>query len=98
MRPISATTFDLITNHTLQKFHDMDFLLPILDRMKRQQPEQRPEIDDVISQWKILRAENMFMASWRCSPKSETMIERALNDTVAVALGGLKTLKKSFIS
>ena len=98
MRPISVTTFSLTTNYTPQKFHDMDFLLPMLDRMKQHKPEHRPDIDDVISQWKTIRAKNMFMASWRCSPKSETMIERALNDTVAVALGGLKTLKKSFIS
>ena len=84
-------------NRAVQKYHNMEFLLPMIERMKQHHPAQRPNMDDVESQWKRIQAESSFMAPWRCSSKSETMIERALNDTVAAALGSLKNLKKSFV-
>ena len=71
----------------------MDFLLPMIDHMKQQQPELRPTIDDVTSHWETIRETKSSLSSWRLSPRSETTVERAINDTVAAALGGLKTLK-----
>ena len=65
----------------------------MIDRMKRIQPEMRPTIVEVSEQWHEICEEKTSVASWRLSPKSETVYERAFNDTVAAAWGGLKTLK-----
>ena len=53
----------------------------------------RPTIGEVSTQWEDIRKANASMKSWRLSPQSETVYERAFNDTVAAAWGGLKTLK-----
>ena len=65
----------------------------MIDRMKQVQPDMRPTIDEVSEQWKHIRVERGYMTSRRLSPHSETVYERAFNDTVAAARGGLKTLK-----
>ena len=71
----------------------MDFLLPIIDRMKQERPDARPTIDEAFAQWRTIRAVNSSLPLRRLSPRSETVYERAFNDTVAAAWGGLKTLK-----
>ena len=65
----------------------------MIDRMKQQQPEARPTVDEVIAQWQTIRQAKSSLVLWRLSPKSETAYERAFNDTVAAALGGLKSLR-----
>ena len=71
----------------------MDFLIPLITPMKKIRPEARPTPDELLAQWQVIRAQNASLMSWRLSPTSETVYERAFNDTVAAALGGLKTLK-----
>ena len=71
----------------------MDFILPLIDRMKQMQPEMRPTVDELLPQWQAIRAEKASLTSWRLSPTSETVYARAFNDTVAAAWGGLTTLK-----
>ena len=65
----------------------------MINKMKQREPQFRPTIDEVLVQWKTIRAEKASIASRRLSPKSETVVERAFNDTVAAAWGGFKTLK-----
>ena len=65
----------------------------MIDRMKQVQPETRPTIVEVSEQWEELHKEKASLTSRRLSPKSETVYERAFNDTDAAAWGGLKPLK-----
>ena len=65
----------------------------MIDRMKQVQPDMRPTIGEISEQWEGIRAAKVSMMSRRLSPHSETVYERAFNDTVAAAWGGLKTLK-----
>ena len=65
----------------------------MIDLMKQVDPQARPTANEVLTQWCTIREEKVSLVSWRLSPSSETLYERAFNDTVAAALGGLKTLK-----
>ena len=71
----------------------MDFLIPMIEEMKQHKPELRPTIAEVFTRWNSIRSQKASLKSWRLSPRSETTYERAFNDTVAAAWGGLKTLK-----
>ncbi|KAJ3001184.1 hypothetical protein NUW54_g6593 [Trametes sanguinea] len=77
-----------------QKYSNMDFLAPLIERMKQRQPQLRPPADDLLAQWKNIRDSLGSNAHrWRLSPKSEPAIGRMLNDTVAVAWEGINRLK-----
>ena len=65
----------------------------MIDRMKQVRPDMRPAIGEISEQWEDIRKAKTSMISWRLSPQSETVYERAFNDTIAAARGGLKTLK-----
>ncbi|KAI0325870.1 hypothetical protein GY45DRAFT_1374426 [Cubamyces sp. BRFM 1775] len=78
-----------------QKYNDMQFLIPMIERMKQRQPELRPTAEEVYNQWIEIRDSlNKNTSRWRLSPRSEAAIGRMLNDTVAVAWEGISHLKK----
>lgn len=73
----------------------MDFLLRLIEPMKRRQPEERPNATEVLREWESIRAdlsESLFR--WRLGPKSEPAIERMFKDSVAAAWEGVYRLRK----
>ncbi len=63
----------------------------MIERMKEEQPEKRPPMDEISTQWKDFKAK---LEAWvyrsRLAPKSEPMIERVFNNTVAAAWNAFK--------
>lgn len=63
--------------------------------MKQSQPELRRPPKELLSLFKQIRgALNKNAPGWRLASKSESAHERLLNDTVAVALGGISSLRR----
>ncbi|KAI0365099.1 kinase-like protein [Pilatotrama ljubarskyi] len=86
---------NLFSKQFEQRYNSMDFLVPLIDKMKRRRPEERPTAEEVLREWESIRAdldESLFR--WRLGPKSEPAIERMFNDTVAVAWEGVYRLRK----
>ncbi|KAJ2986031.1 hypothetical protein NUW54_g9929 [Trametes sanguinea] len=78
-----------------EKYNNMQFLVPLIDRMKQRQPSARPTADELLAQWRNIRdALNKNTFRWRLVPRSEAAIERVINGTVAVAWEGINHLKK----
>ncbi|KAI0330361.1 kinase-like protein [Cubamyces sp. BRFM 1775] len=77
------------------KYKNVEFLIPLIEKMKRQRPEERPTAEQVSQEWQQKRATlNDSLFRWRLVPHSEQAIERVVNDTVAVAWEGIYHLKK----
>ncbi len=81
----------LSRSHVVQKYSGMDFLLPMIERMKEEHPEMRPPMDEICTQWKNIKAK---LEAWvyrsRLAAKSEPMIERVFNNTIAAAWNAFK--------
>ncbi|KAL7284778.1 hypothetical protein ACG7TL_002085 [Trametes sanguinea] len=78
-----------------EKYKNVEFLLSIIEPMKRERPERRPTAEEVFREWKETRSKlSDSLYRWRLVPKSEPPIERVVNDTVAVAWEGIYHLKK----
>ncbi|KAI0365108.1 kinase-like protein [Pilatotrama ljubarskyi] len=78
-----------------EKYNSMQFLLPLIERMKQSRPEARPTADELLTQWINIRDSlNKSMDRWRLGPKSEPGIGRMFNETVAVAWEGISHLTK----
>ncbi|KAI8970996.1 kinase-like protein [Trametes punicea] len=78
-----------------QRFHDMQFLLPLIQMMKQERPEDRPSADALLMEWiKIRDSLDKAVYRWRLGPKSEPAIGRIFNDVLAVAWGGISNLTK----
>ncbi|KAH9888334.1 kinase-like domain-containing protein [Cubamyces lactineus] len=77
------------------KYKNTDFLVPLIEQMMRQRPEERPTVQQALREWQRIRATlNDSLFRWRLVPKSEQGIERVVNDTVAAAWEGIYHLKK----
>ncbi|EIW54128.1 kinase-like protein [Trametes versicolor FP-101664 SS1] len=86
---------NLFFKHFAQLYNSMEFLLPLIEQMKRHQPETRPTAAQVLREWKKVRGDlNESLFRWRLGPKSEPAIERMFKDTVAVAWEGVFRLRK----
>ncbi|KAI0669517.1 kinase-like domain-containing protein [Trametes maxima] len=78
-----------------EKYNGMQFLVPLIEHTTQRDPGLRPTAEEVLAQWyDIRRSVTKTMARWRLGPKSEYAIGRMVNDTVAVALGGISHIKK----
>ncbi|KAI9067213.1 hypothetical protein FKP32DRAFT_1644465 [Trametes sanguinea] len=78
-----------------QRFHRLEFLRPLIDSMKRRQPEMRLPATELVTLFEqVLTTVNKKAWRWRLSLKSEGPYERVLNDTVAVAWNGITNLKR----
>ncbi|OSC97551.1 kinase-like protein [Trametes coccinea BRFM310] len=86
---------NLFDKEFLQKYHGLEFLRDLIDVMKRQQPEQRPPVPELVQMFvKVRKSRNPSSLRWRLAPKSEPAYERLFNDTVAVAKNGLSQLRR----
>ncbi|KAI0351964.1 kinase-like protein [Trametes cingulata] len=86
---------NLFSKQFEQRYNSMDFLVPLIDKMTRRLPGERPTADEVLREWESVRADlNESLFRWRLGPKSEPAIERMFKDTVAVAWEGVYRLRK----
>ncbi|KAJ8482818.1 hypothetical protein ONZ51_g5120 [Trametes cubensis] len=84
-----------VYHEEFEKYKNTDFLLPLVEQLRRVQPEQRLTAAQALREWQRIRATiNDSLFRWRLVPKSEQAIERVVNDTVAVAWEGIYHLKK----
>ncbi|KAI0774936.1 hypothetical protein BD413DRAFT_670235 [Trametes elegans] len=78
-----------------QKYNNMKFLVPLIEKMRRTSPASRPTAPELLAHWGEIRADlSESLYRWRLGPKSEPAIERMLNDTFAAAREGIYYLKK----
>lgn len=78
-----------------QKYNSMEFLLPLIEQMKRLQPETRPTAPQVLREWRRIRGDlSDSLFRWRLGPKSEPAVERMFKDTVAAAWEGVFRLRQ----
>lgn len=73
----------------------MQFILPLIERMTRQRPEQRPTADELLAQWVGIRDSlDKSTFRWRLALRGEPAIGRMFNDTVALARESISSLTK----
>ncbi|KAI0669473.1 kinase-like domain-containing protein [Trametes maxima] len=86
---------DLYSKEFEQKYSNMEFLLPLIEPMTLQRPDDRPTAQQALQKWENRRADIQdSLYRWRLGPKSEPTLERVVNDTVAVAWEGVYRLKQ----
>ncbi|KAI0351979.1 kinase-like protein [Trametes cingulata] len=79
----------------LQRYSNVEFLRRLVECMKQQDPELRPPADELLKMFRQLRALVPEPSlRWRLVQRSEQPYEKFINDTVAVARGGLSNLKR----
>ncbi|KAI0669462.1 kinase-like domain-containing protein [Trametes maxima] len=86
---------NLLDKEFLQLFCNVDFLRPLIDCMKQRTPDLRPPAEELVKMFQQVRAlvpDNDIR--WRLVQRSEQPYEKFLNDTVAVARGGISNLKR----
>ncbi|EIW54109.1 uncharacterized protein TRAVEDRAFT_51834 [Trametes versicolor FP-101664 SS1] len=77
------------------KYHDTDFLKPLVYCMKQRQPDLRPPASELVTMFQQLcKLENPSKSRWRLSPRTESAPERMVNDTIAAARDGLSNLRR----
>lgn len=78
-----------------QKYHDLDFLQPLINCMKQRQPELRPPASELMGMFQQLcKLENPAKSRWRLSPRTESAPERMVNDTIAAARDGFNKVRR----
>lgn len=78
-----------------QRYHGLDFLAPLISSMTDRVPSQRPTAPNALSQFNIIRSSlNTLSSRWRLRPREESVPERVVYDTVAVARETYHHLKK----
>ncbi|KAI0800214.1 kinase-like domain-containing protein [Fomes fomentarius] len=77
-----------------QKYKDMEFLFPLIEKMKHQAPSMRPSIEEAIALWDDLKRSVDKRHHWRLSPQTEQHVERMVNDAVDLALRSYNGLRK----
>ncbi|KAI0645028.1 kinase-like domain-containing protein [Trametes meyenii] len=86
---------NLFDKEFLQLYHNVEFLRPLIECMKQQDPALRPPAEELVKMFQQVRAlvpENDIR--WRLVQRSEQPYEKFINDTVAVAREGLGNLKR----
>ncbi|KAI0645037.1 hypothetical protein C8Q79DRAFT_747305 [Trametes meyenii] len=98
--PYDAFKVDIFTlgdlySKEFEKYSNVEFLLPLIEPMTEQQPEERPTAEQALQEWEKRRADiQESLYRWRLGPKSEPTLERVVNDTVAVAWESVYRLKQ----
>lgn len=78
-----------------QRYHGLDFLDPLISSMTERVPSQRPTAPNALSQFNIIKSNlNTLVLRWRLRPREESVPERVVYDTVAVARETYHHLKK----
>ncbi|KAI0725479.1 hypothetical protein C8Q72DRAFT_999472 [Fomitopsis betulina] len=70
---------NLVREDFLQRYHGVDFMQPLIDDMVQDDPEKRPTIDEVVSQFAGIRA-SLQGRRWRSRlvPNNENRVERVV--------------------
>ncbi|TFK85935.1 kinase-like protein [Polyporus arcularius HHB13444] len=86
---------NLFYKEFVQKYHNVDFLLELIEPMKQVEPKARPSASELVRRFgQICDRQQPSSHRWRLGPRSEPAYERIFNDTVAVAWEGLSQLKR----
>ncbi|KAI0363577.1 kinase-like protein [Pilatotrama ljubarskyi] len=86
---------NLFNKNFEQRYHSLQFLRPLIDSMKRRQPELRPTAEQLVESFVNTRKTlDPSGFRWRLAPKSEPAYERLFNDTVAAAKDSLSQLRR----
>ncbi|KAI0827734.1 kinase-like domain-containing protein [Trametes gibbosa] len=86
---------NLFHKEFLQKYHDTDFIRPLVDCMRQQQPSLRPTAGELVGMfYQLCKLESPAKSRWRLSPRTESAPERMLNDAVAAARDGIRDLRR----
>lgn len=84
-----------ITHVLAQRYHSLQFLLPLIESMMNKQPEQRLTASELVQIFASTRKTlNPNGFRWRLGPKSEPAYERLFNDGVAVAKESINQLRR----
>ncbi|KAI8970998.1 kinase-like protein [Trametes punicea] len=81
-----------------EKYTNVPFLTPLIERMKQHHPSSRPSAEELLSRWMNIREflnKNTFPS--RLILRSEPAIGRVINETVAAAWEGISHLKRFVI-
>ena len=80
---------------SLQKYHGLDLIRPLIDMMKWKNPAQRPTADAAVHIFEsIYNHTDETLLRWRLRSRAESAPERVVYDTVAVAREGIYQLRK----
>lgn len=89
------TLGNLYDKEFVQKYHGLEFLQPLTDAMRQQQPDRRPSAQEALDLFEDIRARlNSVLLRWRLRPRNESPPERVLYDSLAVAREGIYHLKR----
>lgn len=80
-------------------YQGLDFLQPLIDVMRQRDPERRPSAEQAFRSFEGIRSTlSNGCLRWRLRPRTESMSERVLYDTVAVAREGIHHLKRLVVA
>ena len=80
------TPLDFLTSLTVsQEFSNVDFILPLAQRMSDKDPEQRPSAVDALHQWsKIRETISTVQREWRPRPRDENALDAVTLDVISL--------------
>ncbi|KAK7691445.1 hypothetical protein QCA50_004844 [Cerrena zonata] len=82
----------------VEKYYGLEFLHPLISSMTHPTPEQRPTIDTAYKQFQRIQAGlSDSTLRWRLRSRKESVPERVVYDTVAVARESLYRLKRIIV-
>ncbi|KAI0737368.1 kinase-like domain-containing protein [Daedaleopsis nitida] len=86
---------DVYSKEFMEKYYDLDDLVPLLEAMRRPDPSQRVSAEEAFSMFQEIRSHyNDISLRWRLRARSESAPERMVYDAVTVALEGYYQLKR----
>ncbi|KII88221.1 hypothetical protein PLICRDRAFT_110166 [Plicaturopsis crispa FD-325 SS-3] len=79
----------------IQKYQDLDFLIPLVQEMTQRDPNRRPSASDAFDIFRDIHEQlDPSAQRWRLRPRNETVPERVVRDTIAVAKGGMSSIRR----
>ncbi|TFY77018.1 hypothetical protein EWM64_g6995 [Hericium alpestre] len=86
---------NLYKKEILEKYHGVDFLWPLVTAMTKEKPNSRPNAQFALTFFTVLLENNVVRnMRWRIRPRDESIPERVVYDTVAMARETLHQLKR----
>ncbi|KAI0944014.1 hypothetical protein AcV7_001949 [Taiwanofungus camphoratus] len=86
---------NLYDKEFVQKYHGLEFLQPLIDAMKQQDSDRRPNAETAFALFERIRRQlNSPLLRWRLRSRDESQPERVLYDTMAAAREGIYHLKR----
>ncbi|KAH9851078.1 kinase-like domain-containing protein [Lenzites betulinus] len=86
---------NLFYEEILQTFRDTDFIKPLVDCMRQDEPQSRPTANELVTMFQQLcKSEGSSKFRWRLSPRAESIPERMLNDAFTATRDGIRDLQR----